>query len=87
MGAVAELTRRNDELVLLVSAHSLPLRAITEDDPHVERVWHPAEGVAAALGERRSFAAAGSRLSGVDIPVRLTTGAGAALQVLEHLGR
>jgi ferrochelatase len=53
LGPVGERSRDNGELLLLVTAHSLPLRVVAEGDPYADQLRRTAELVAARSGLER----------------------------------
>jgi ferrochelatase len=53
LGPEGERARSNDELLLLVTAHSLPMRLVADRDPYADQLRRTAELVAAASGLER----------------------------------
>ena len=53
LGPVGRSARDNGELLLLVTAHSLPVRIVQDGDPYEDQLRRTAELVASASGQER----------------------------------
>jgi protoporphyrin/coproporphyrin ferrochelatase len=53
LGTNGELARANEELLLLVTAHSLPVRIVADGDPYADQLRRTGELVASASGLER----------------------------------
>ena len=53
LGTNGQLARANEELLLLVTAHSLPVRVVADGDPYADQLRRTGELVASASGLER----------------------------------